>query len=1370
MGQKDHPFFISYRVKDDDMLAGRLASKLEIELLTRSESAQRKSTIHPFFDQTCLNYAEDWTNGFVTGLYSSGIYVLLCSEFGMQNMRNADSKPDNVLLEWELALDLRRIILPILVSRQTTAEVDGRLQKIVIPFNFPRGFPDALHKHKLSPGNFNVSETVQKIYDLQGVHVNPHYMPDIDHVVIQVMQFYSQITQAASRRENPTGHDLTVNMACIDPPSGMTDTAAPVERQDTPVLTGMVEGLEGRFESATVEPDSALTLQDGKAAPATTSDGGAPDGEEALLATASDGAASSGEDPSIDSADTSLATVNAATVNTAVLAETAVTDGMISQEDITVQAEQGQGEPIDSARRLGDFDSPDLTLIDSTAHPSVEGASPAENLTFFVNAVSQFAGEVFLNNSQLKALETWLQPLHNEVKNERERLLRPIVPGARSWHLGQILQFVYNSDDHIFWVHGGDGVGKSTMAAIVAKELQMRSLLGGMWFGYVSQGGYSLRDVVKTLAYGLASFSIHTGTILLRVRERESEGVSDWTVEQMLENLILNPLIEVFDKGLVLEPVVFVIDGVHESYMDELEKAEFMDKFTQGPVKLPAKVKLIVTRSDLPLGEPSISFPVDDPKNQADLLAFAESFLDRYEADNDVIKKCSSLLAKKSSGNFLWLTIVCKMLAADAGIAITEKMILDLPSDGVDSLLDQVLRRAAEDKLDYQAILDVLDSLLFSNEPLTAEDIRHLCPGGHSKHQLERAMRKAIILLSFNRRTEKLSFSHQLVKRHLVKKSANEAKLPVDASLLDFLCASPMILRLIRTDEEATLFHAALELLVLEPGCYTTEELAARIGTGNTESSQVFDALEPVMALDSKGRLRLLDSKLAEFLKNPDRCSDTRFAIILQSDSLGVPNETADTRLCISAAEPISNTGDATPASSSYSNSEIIPPATYSKDPTPVKSWNVPRFVAVNLVKEIKQSQSPVPVPAVVQTPVDQVKLMSASTSGFVQLKAQKHFVKVQYFDDPAVQVLELDHPTLQNLIEKIYKNADVFLGQDIEVYFKSGPDLEHVSKAPTYVRALIERSSFPDYLPRFQIQLKKGKGAALAQGLPSVLPVASALSKVYDCFLSYQWGSKDTVKKIFEDLTKKHGLDVWFDENNMSGSINQAMAEGIDSSKVFVPVLTLAFQKSDNCLEEIRYAKDRKKPKVPVRLLEQGEDAQGEVFVITASLLYADFTGKVPGSRGWDGQMAFLVKEIKQRQSQIPAPAAAVQPPVDQVKLWLKPADIAVDAERHKSAYVDGTRKSYLNNVHSWLQSADVGNVLWLNGGAGLGKSVIAWLVSQHLPAKRAAPSRLSRPPFGIFAVCFLPSGRFVMLCVLKMPKTEAQVFSRTQKLLSNR
>ncbi|KAI9204597.1 uncharacterized protein BJ171DRAFT_423950 [Polychytrium aggregatum] len=69
-----------------------------------------------------------------------------------------------------------------------------------------------------------------------------------------------------------------------------------------------------------------------------------------------------------------------------------------------------------------------------------------------------------------------------------------------------------------------------------------------------------------------------------------------------------------------------------------------------------------------------------------------------------------------------------------------------------------------------------------------------------------------------------------------------------------------------------------------------------------------------------------------------------------------------------------------------------------------------------------------------------------------------------------------------------------------------------------------------------------------------------------------------------------------------------------------------------------------------------------------------------------------------------------------DLLKRWLRPADFTNDISRYKKRYVAGTREWLIPVFHDWLHDPQK-PFIWLQGGSGLGKSVIAWFLSQNVP-----------------------------------------------------
>ncbi|KAI9208937.1 WD40-repeat-containing domain protein [Polychytrium aggregatum] len=225
-------------------------------------------------------------------------------------------------------------------------------------------------------------------------------------------------------------------------------------------------------------------------------------------------------------------------------------------------------------------------------------------------------------------------------------------------------------------------------------------------------------------------------------------------------------------------------------------------------------------------------------------------------------------------------------------------------------------------------------------------------------------------------------------------------------------------------------------------------------------------------------------------------------------------------------------------------------------------------------------------------------------------------------------------------------------------------------------------------------------------------------------CSPTSGWDSQEVVRQIFLGLMSR-GIKVWMDLDQMSGDIYEKMANAILNSRVVVPVLTLKYQASANCKIELNYAQDLRKHLVPVRLLGKQDQPRGQAFAITAGKIYVDFSSIVPGSTDWNEKIEALVTEIQHGTADEdegsdddadPPPPYTV---ADAIQSWLQPVDFSADMASYQREYVSGTRLWARDHIHNWLKETDQDStrVLWLNGGAGVGKSMIAWLASQELP-----------------------------------------------------
>ncbi|KAJ3381132.1 hypothetical protein HDU84_005309, partial [Entophlyctis sp. JEL0112] len=114
-----------------------------------------------------------------------------------------------------------------------------------------------------------------------------------------------------------------------------------------------------------------------------------------------------------------------------------------------------------------------------------------------------------------------------------------------------------------------------------------------------------------------------------------------------------------------------------------------------------------------------------------------------------------------------------------------------------------------------------------------------------------------------------------------------------------------------------------------------------------------------------------------------------------------------------------------------------------------------------------------------------------------------------------------------------------------------------------------------------------------------------------------------------------------------------------------------------------------------------------------------------------WNNQMTALKGEIlaklNENPSSIGGTTAACSTPIGsgssadhyskrELEDWLSPVSFESDITAYASQYVEGTREWAVEAIGK--QFAGDANVVWLNGAAGVGKSLVAYLASRSPPA----------------------------------------------------
>ncbi|KAJ3125419.1 hypothetical protein HK100_010821 [Physocladia obscura] len=167
-----HDFFISYRHNSDAFNCDRLA------LILEQISIRNNHACHVFFDDRCLPIGVDLTSSLYNALLRTKHIILIVSHEALSSMINADVYEDNVLLEWEIALDLseenptKHTVLAVTLPQNMGPGVWKKFHD----FHISDSMPDKFSYHHASPKKRTIRQTVNAVLELCKHHIIS--MPD----------------------------------------------------------------------------------------------------------------------------------------------------------------------------------------------------------------------------------------------------------------------------------------------------------------------------------------------------------------------------------------------------------------------------------------------------------------------------------------------------------------------------------------------------------------------------------------------------------------------------------------------------------------------------------------------------------------------------------------------------------------------------------------------------------------------------------------------------------------------------------------------------------------------------------------------------------------------------------------------------------------------------------------------------------------------------------------------------------------------------------------------------------------------------------------------------------------------------------------
>ena len=107
---------------------------------------------------------------------------------------------------------------------------------------------------------------------------------------------------------------------------------------------------------------------------------------------------------------------------------------------------------------------------------------------------------------------------------------------------------------------------------------------------------------------------------------------------------------------------------------------------------------------------------------------------------------------------------------------------------------------------------------------------------------------------------------------------------------------------------------------------------------------------------------------------------------------------------------------------------------------------------------------------------------------------------------------------------------------------------------------------------------------------------------------LSYNWSTKEIIKKLKVEL-QKNGLKTWIDDEDIQpGSLNDSLSAAVEQSAAVLVCYSDGYKRSPNCRSEAEYAQVTKKPMLFIRT-EKKYKPDGWLGLLLGNTLYYDIT-----------------------------------------------------------------------------------------------------------------------------------------------------------------
>ena len=335
--------------------------------------------------------------------------------------------------------------------------------------------------------------------------------------------------------------------------------------------------------------------------------------------------------------------------------------------------------------------------------------------------------------TESKDIQSWLCGKHTPNTERFEECERRRLSGTCSWIFEKEIyrQWEYSELElsaqvgKLFWLHGHAGFGKSVLCASIVNDLLKSGKAVAHCF--LSSGIEDPYVIIRSWVSQMIFLHQHAFEIACQAWREDQHG------QLATRNTITTLLREILKAS---DSYFLITDGLDECSVavdgDSSDMADFLETVTE--ITTDTKAHILVASRDIAevrqvlkpaLPEQFYECKISEGDIRSDITLYSQSIVDRKLANKDdqVKAHISEQMAKRCSGQFLWLRLQENSLRKGLNKAQLQRSIEDTPM-GLDSLYERYWSRILSSREGERArAMQLLRWVAFAFRKLTVEEV-----------------------------------------------------------------------------------------------------------------------------------------------------------------------------------------------------------------------------------------------------------------------------------------------------------------------------------------------------------------------------------------------------------------------------------------------------------------------------------------------------------------------------------------------------------------------------------------------------------------------------------------------------------------------